>query len=120
MLRLALITALIGLAAAASAVTAAENASPQTIALTQRGAALAELWCNACHITGVGQSEDPMAQSPSFFGLSAKVANDEALFRRTLSRPHYPMRAITLSPGEIDAIIAYIRSLDAGNMDPSQ
>jgi mono/diheme cytochrome c family protein len=118
--RLPLIPALIGLAITASAATAAENASSPNSALTRRGAALAELWCNACHITGAGQSEDPMTQSPSFSGLSARAAGDEALFRRTLSRPHYPMRAITLSPGEIDAIFAYIRSLEAGNTDRSQ
>lgn len=118
--RLSLIPALIGLAISACAANAAENAGSQNSALTQRGAALAELWCNACHITGMGQSEDPMTQSPSFSELSARAAGDEALVRRTLSRPHYPMRAITLSPGEIDAIIAYIRSLDAGTLDRNQ
>ena len=118
--RLSLIPALIGLAISASAANAVENAGSQNSALPQRGAALAELWCNACHITGVGQSEDPMTQSPSFSELSERAAGDEALVRRTLSRPHYPMRAITLSPGEIDAIIAYLRSLESGSLDRSQ
>ncbi len=117
---LSLIPALIGLAISASAAAAVENDSSQNSTLTWRGAALAELWCNACHITGVGQSEDPMTQSPTFSELSARAAGDEALVRRTLSRPHYPMRAITLSPGEIDAIIAYIQTLEAGNTDRSQ
>lgn len=112
--------AVIGLTAWVSAATAAEDTGVPHHAMVQRGAALAELWCNACHVTGVGQSEDPMAQSPSFRQLSAMAAGDDEMLRRTLSRPHYPMRAIALSPGEISAVIAYIRSLERPDGEPGR
>ncbi len=112
--------AVIGLTAWASAAMAAEDTGVSHDAMVERGAALAELWCNACHVTGVGRSEDPMPQSPSFRQLSTMAAGDDKSLRRTLSRPHYPMRAITLSPGEISAVIAYIGSLQRPDPEPGR
>jgi mono/diheme cytochrome c family protein len=111
-----------GVVASAASASAVDAHGPEVLdhALAQRGAALAELWCNSCHITDAGRSEDPMSQSPSFRQLATRVETQAAGFRATLSAPHYPMRAVTLSPGEIEAIIAYIRSLSSNEQGQGQ
>eukprot|EP00611_Tribonema_gayanum_P000540 TRINITY_DN10388_c0_g1_i1.p1 TRINITY_DN10388_c0_g1~~TRINITY_DN10388_c0_g1_i1.p1 ORF type:complete len:126 (-),score=5.36 TRINITY_DN10388_c0_g1_i1:49-402(-) len=79
--------------------------------LAARGAGLAEMWCNACHVTGTGKTEDGMDASPPFESLASMVAADPERFRALLSAPHYPMRDITLSRDEISALLVYISSL---------
>jgi mono/diheme cytochrome c family protein len=80
--------------------------------LAARGAGLAEMWCNACHVTGTGRTEDGMDASPPFERLAPLVAADPDRYRALLSAPHYPMRDITLSRDEIAALLVYIGSLE--------
>jgi cytochrome c len=77
----------------------------------QQGANLAEMWCNACHVTGAGRTEDAMDSAPPFDKLAPMVAADMDRYRTFLTRPHGPMKEITLSRDEIEAVLAYIASL---------
>lgn len=73
----------------------------------ERGQALAVRWCTGCHV--VGPDEPGGDMGPAFQTLRAK--RTEPALRSWLFEPHPPMPDLNLTAGEIDAILAYIRSL---------
>ena len=99
----------------AGSVSAEDRAPPPGTApypVAEKGADLAQIWCSACHVTGTGPVQSGMDNAPAFSKLAPAVAADSARYRTFLTRPHGPMREITLSRDEIDALLAYIQSLD--------
>jgi len=80
--------------------------------LVQQGADLAEMWCNACHVTGTGVTEHGLDAAPPFVTLAPLVTENPEYYRGFLTNPHYPMREISLSRDEILALLSYIQSLD--------
>ncbi|MFN3232532.1 MAG: c-type cytochrome [Alphaproteobacteria bacterium] len=91
---------------------AAQSDSPPLYPLVQQGADLAEMWCNACHVTGTGVSEHALDSAPPFQTLAAAVADNPEFYRGFLINPHYPMKGIALSRNEIESLLAYIQSLE--------
>ncbi|MEN3976702.1 cytochrome c [Emcibacter sp. SYSU 3D8] len=83
----------------------------------EQGADLAQMWCNACHVTGTSANESAMDAAPPFKMLAPMVTTNPDHYRTFLTRPHGSMKEITLSRDEIEAVLAYISSLDepAGN-----
>lgn len=98
-----------GILAASSAPAADRAAADQVVA---RGAALAHRHCAACHVVSVASRYNGIGSSPSFFLFAEQPARYEPrlLVFQTLL-PH-PSRAIDLTPADIKAIIAYIRTLE--------
>ncbi len=74
-----------------------------------QGHKLARQWCASCHIVTPGAGGSDAARP------FEAVANDpnvtEAGLRAWLADPHPPMPDLHLTRAEIDAVIAYIRSL---------
>ena len=79
--------------------------------LVEQGRDLAEMWCNACHVTGTGITEDAMDAAPPFPSIAGAVAANPEFYRGFLMNPHDPMEELSLSRHEIDALVAYIGSL---------
>ncbi|MEN3950164.1 c-type cytochrome [Iodidimonas sp. SYSU 1G8] len=105
----------IALTFAAGSAPAEEQALPPGTApypVAEKGADLAQIWCSACHVTGTAPAQTGMDTAPAFSKLAPAVAADPARYKTFLTRPHGPMREITLSRDEIDALLAYIQSLD--------
>lgn len=104
----------LGLAAPALAEQAAEAPAPgvKSYSPAEKGADLARIWCNACHVTGAAEPEQGMDAAPPFAALAPGVQANPDHYRTFLTRPHGPMREITLSRDEIEAVLAYISSLD--------
>jgi mono/diheme cytochrome c family protein len=84
------------------------------------GKEFAELACSACHQVRAGQPEpapiyDPdrrmMVQAPSFMTIARERGDDAAWLRSVIMLPHYPMREQAISETDLDALIAYMRSL---------
>jgi cytochrome c len=83
----------------------AATASPKTV----EGERIARQLCAGCHIVAEdGKGSDTI---PSFPGMANNAAYTENRLRGWLFNPHPPMPAIHLTNDEVDAIIAYIRSL---------
>ena len=97
------------LASPAPAQQAAPGIEPYPLA--EKGADLARIWCNACHVTGAEQPERGMDSAPPFATLAPLVRADMAHYRTFLTKPHGPMTEIDLSRDEIEAVLAYILSL---------
>lgn len=75
------------------------------------GKALAVDLCSGCHLVTEGQ-RGPVADGvPSFAALARDPKMDEQALRGFITDPHPPMPHVSLTPAEIDAIVAYIRSL---------
>lgn len=105
----------IALTCAAGSVTAEEQALPPEATpypVVEKGADLAEIWCSACHVTGTGPAQSGMDNAPAFSKLAPAVVAAPSHYRTFLTKPHGPMREITLSRDEIDALLAYIQSLN--------
>lgn len=102
-------------AAGAQADEAKDAPAPgvESYPLDRKGADLAQMWCSACHVIGTGSNQSAMDAAPPFVTLSPMVAANPQHYRTFLTRPHGPMREITLSRDEIDAVLAYISSLTA-------
>jgi len=88
------------------------------------GKALAQQYCSACHRVAQEQAQPPDVvvdtgsgpetyQAPSFAQIATRPDRTEAELRRLIQNPHYPMREQQFIPEELEAIIAYIRSLRA-------
>lgn len=72
-----------------------------------RGEALALRWCTDCHVVA---SDEPGGDAgPAFQTLS--LERTEPGLRAWLFQPHPPMPDLNLTADEVDAIMAYIRSL---------
>lgn len=72
-----------------------------------RGRELALRWCSACHV--VAADEPGGDAGPAFETLL--VERTEPGLRAWLFQPHPPMPDLNLTGDEIDAILAYVRSL---------
>lgn len=99
----------VSFAVPAMADEAASGAAPYPPA--EKGADLARIWCNACHVTGAGQPEQGMDSAPPFATLAPLVRANPEHYRAFLTKPHGPMTEINLSRDEIEAVLAYISSL---------
>lgn len=76
-----------------------------------RGAALAESWCQSCHIIdqrGTGRTVDP---APPFPLIASDPKKTPAYLQRWLSTSHPQMPDFNLGRREIEDLIAYIRTL---------
>jgi len=73
------------------------------------GKQLAVKLCTNCHIVGGDQRGSDAV--PSFSSMANNAIYSDNRLRGWLFNPHPPMPAIDLSRTEVDAIIAYIRSL---------
>lgn len=78
-------------------------------ASAERGEALAEQWCVACHlISPDGPGGDI---GPPFATMAAEDPATEAQMRSWLFDPHEPMTQFELSPTQIEDILLYIKSI---------
>lgn len=75
------------------------------------GRALARDLCSGCHIVAADQRGPVSDGVPTFAALAADPAVDEQRLRGFIVDPHPPMPRVPLAAGEIEAIVAYIRSL---------
>ena len=96
---------------AALVIASASQADEIPYPIIEEGRDLAEIWCNACHVTGTGTTEDAMDAAPPFATLAPLVDGNPEFYKGFLMNPHEPMKEISLSRSEIDALVAYIRSL---------
>lgn len=76
------------------------------------GQRLARQWCSGCHVVDAAGTGTDAA--PAFAGIARKHEGNEHWLRAWLTAPHPPMPAINLSRGEIDDVIAYLKSLAKG------
>lgn len=84
---------------------AAADMNPQA----ERGRELALRWCTECHV--IAPDAPGGDAGPAF--TSFRAALSEPGLRAWLFQPHPPMPDLNLSGDEIDAILAYIRTLPA-------
>jgi len=87
-----------------------DTGAPAQEAQAARGFALAERWGSACHVIAPDQSGGDAG--PPFATLRVSDPANAAAARAWLFDPHDPMPDLDLAPGQIDDIIAHIRSLD--------
>ena len=96
---------LAGLAGAClPAVVAAED-------LVERGRIIADTFCASCHATGA-TDESPLPEAPPFRTFKERWPVEvlaEAL-AEGLTSGHPDMPVVTMTPGEIDAFLAYLDS----------
>lgn len=75
----------------------------------EAGWQLAQRWCTGCHVVdAAGHGTDA---APAFPAVAQRRRQDESWLRAWLTSPHPPMPNINLSRGEIDDVVAYLRSL---------
>lgn len=89
------------------------------VSLVETGHALAISECSACHTVGAGGGA-PATGAPSFANVAERYRNYRLDWElETISQVgHYRMPPKMLTAPEIDALAAYIRTLDSAN--PSQ
>jgi len=75
------------------------------------GHALARAWCASCHAVDPGAREGPFADIPSFAAIAREPTTTSSGLHAFLSTPHGDMPDIKLTSAEIDAVAAYILSL---------
>lgn len=75
----------------------------------ERGRELALHWCVDCHVVAPGVAGGDAG--PSFASMQAR--RSEPGLRAWLFQPHPPMPDLLLTADEIDALLAYIRTLAA-------
>lgn len=89
--------------------------SPASLANEEQaatGRALAEAWCTSCHL--VGSSGTASDAAPAFEAVANDPSKTDEHLANWLADPHPPMPNLSLGHQEIDAILAYIRSLEEG------
>ncbi len=94
---------------AALVVSAVGSAGFARAADSAEGHRLARQWCATCHIVAPGTGGSDAA--PPFESVANRPSITEAGLRAWLTDPHPPMPNLILSRAEIDAIVAYIKSL---------
>ena len=70
--------------------------------------------CSSCHaLPGRGAEAVQSVEAPTFAAIAAspEIYSDQRL-RDFLRQPHWPMARFSLSPSDIDNIIAYVRAID--------
>ena len=89
--------------------------------LVVMGEDIATLWCDACHIVSHSDDDEGFDGAPPFPSLAPMVKANPDYYVAFLTHPHAkPMEAITISRNGIDAILAYIASLDTTDADSDQ
>jgi len=73
------------------------------------GQSIAQKWCASCHL--VDQRKMTNDTTPSFFMMANSADYTKARLRAWLFKPHPPMPDFGLDRIQIDAVIAYIKSL---------
>ena len=99
--------------AAVAFVTACASHEPLT-APAERGQAIAQQYCSSCH--AIGQTGDSAApEAPPFRTLSANYSVDalEETFAEGIIVGHPAMPQFAFAPDEVDALIAYLQSIQA-------
>jgi mono/diheme cytochrome c family protein len=97
-------------------------------AAEESGRDLARQYCAACHRVSAEQAAPPNVvvetgtgpeeyAAPSFRRIAARAERSADRLREKIEAPHYPMREQQFVPEELEAIVAYILSLSAGNVD---
>lgn len=74
------------------------------------GRALAEQWCAGCHLVSPEQTVGGDG-APAFATIAADTTKSDAALAAWISDPHPPMPNPGLSRDQIDAVIAYLRSI---------
>jgi len=74
------------------------------------GQAIAERWCQDCHIVAEGQNA-ATDNAPSFPKLAADPARSEEYLRAFLLAPRHPMPPLELSAEQIEDVLAYFGAL---------
>ncbi|MDH3595147.1 MAG: cytochrome c [Rhodospirillales bacterium] len=77
----------------------------------QTGRQLAERWCSGCHVV---EADSCVDQTPSFETIARDPSKTSERLRAWLMTPHSTMPDLTLSRSEVEAIIAYLKSLGDG------
>jgi mono/diheme cytochrome c family protein len=75
------------------------------------GRQLAERWCSGCH---VAEARSRVDQAPAFETIAKDPLKTSEWLRTWLMTPHSTMPDLTLSRSEVEAIIAYLKSLGDG------
>jgi len=92
-----------------------ERPPPEVAARTgdaERGRAVAERWCFACHVVAPGTPARPeQARAPSFMALAADPTRDQAYLARFLDEVHPPMPTYRLFPEEKLDLLGYLAAL---------
>lgn len=85
----------------------------QAQAPVERGAEIAERLCSRCHAIGA-KGESPMGLAPAFRTLSKRypVENLAEAFAEGIVTGHPAMPRFVFAPAEIDALLAYLASLN--------
>jgi mono/diheme cytochrome c family protein len=80
----------------------------QTPAAVGRGQFIVEERCAGCHKLGATVQG---TAAPSFIALAARSNLTAERLKDLITTPKHPMPAAPLEPAELDAVVAYIRSL---------
>lgn len=68
--------------------------------------------CAKCHAVPDFSATSTIAEAPSFTTIAQdRETYSEARIRKSLMKPHFPMTGITLSPSDIDNLLAYFAAL---------
>ena len=98
----------LGMAGAMMSVGLGLAGNAQTPSAVDRGKMIAEERCGGCHFAGAMVQGTP---APSFIALAARTNLTAERLRDLITIPKHPMPAVPLEAAEIDAVVAYIRSL---------
>ena len=98
----------LGTAAAMMSVGYGLAGNARTPPVVDRGKIIAEERCGGCHFAGATVQGTAV---PSFIALAARANLTAARLRDLITTPKHPMPAVPLEAAEIDAVVAYIRSL---------
>jgi mono/diheme cytochrome c family protein len=82
---------------------------PAVAQMESEGRMLAERWCAGCHV--VDRVPGGTDAAPPFRAMANDPAYTPGRLKGWLIEPHPPMPNLNLTRREIDAIVAYIRSL---------
>ncbi len=74
------------------------------------GAQIASDWCDSCHMVRPGSGTDA---APTFAQIAEERSPEQ--IRAYLARPHGGMPPIQLSNGQIEDVIAYLKSMNRGS-----
>jgi mono/diheme cytochrome c family protein len=76
-----------------------------------QGKAIAERWCNSCHVVEAGQKKAATDQAPPFASIAKKPDFGAARLALLLLAPHPNMPKLALSQTEIADLAGYILTL---------
>jgi mono/diheme cytochrome c family protein len=89
----------------------AQHVQAQELSAQQRGRNLARQVCSECHAIGPGEILSPNWNAPTFVAIASTPGMTEAALNFILHNSHRRMPNIILTPGQSNAIIAYVQSL---------